>query len=345
MTRPDNALARASKAGGGRRAHAEPMTFLIPTRDQARAGLRAMKTVLTAAGPLTPVRREAIAAIQRHLLRTDHDLDALPTIAPEELAAALDDPALRSQLVSGFVTMTLAGDHVAPEELAAIESFAAALGVHPAAVDQLRNFHAERMLLLRFDVIRRSLAGPALKQLYEEQGFVALMKNIASAAGLWENREVADRYRALEGYPEGSLGHSLWRFYRDNGFAFPGEKHGAPEALLVHDLSHILSGFGTDLRGEGLVLGFQAGYREQEPFSVLVFLLLTAQHGVRMTAFADPVRGFYDDRPGAIDEVVRAFARGSRMTVDLGDRWDFWAVMDRQVDELRREYGIEVWQD
>lgn len=321
------------------------MTFLIPTVEQARAGLRAMKTVLTAAGPLAPVRREAIAAVQKHLLRTDHDIDALPTITPVELAAALDDPALRSQLVSGFVTMTLAGDAVAPEEVAAIEAFAAALEVAPTVLGQLRKFHEERMLLLRFDVIRRSLAGPALKQLYEEQGLVAVLKNLGSMVGLWENREVAERYHALEAYPEGTLGKALWRFYKENNFQFPGEKHGAPEALLVHDLSHILAGYGTDLHGEGLVLGFQAGYRRQEPFSVLVFLLLSAQHGVRMTKFADPQRGYYDDKPGAIDEVVRAFARGARMTVDLGDRWDFWAVMDRQVEDLRRTYGIAPWQE
>lgn len=319
------------------------MTFLIPTHEQARAGLRAMKTVLTATQPLTAVRREAIAAVQQHLLRTDHDVEALPTITPEELAAAIEDPRLRAQLVSGFVTIALTNEEVAAEEVAAVEAFAAALAVKPSALAQLRNFHEERMTLLRFDVVRRSLAGPAFKQLYEEQGLWAVVKNVASATGLWENRELAARYHALEGYPDGSLGKTLWQFYKQNGFAFPGEKHGAPEAMLIHDLSHVLAGYGTDVRSEGLVLAFQAGYRRQEPFSVLVFLLLSAQHGVKLTAFAESQRGYYDDKPGAIDEVVRSFARGAAMTVDLGDHWDFWAVMDRPVAELRREYGIADW--
>lgn len=69
-----------------------------------------------------------------------------------------------------------------------------------------------------------------------------------------------------------------------------------------------------------------------------------APWGLRLTAFAEPSHGYYNDKPGALDDVVRAFARGARVTVDLTDRWDFWAVMDRPVEELRREYGIEPWQ-
>jgi hypothetical protein len=320
------------------------MAFLIPTHDQAHAGLRAMKTVLTAAGPLEPVRREVLAAVQRHLLRTDYDLDALPEIAPEELAPAIGDPALRAQLVSGMVTIALTSDRIDKRELAAIESFAAALDVRPTALEQLRKLNEERLMTLRIDVARRSLGGAAMKQLYEEQGALGVVKNLGSFAGLFENRDVAERYRGLEGYADGTLGKELWRFYKANGYAFPGEKHGAPESLLSHDLSHILAGHGTDFQSEGLVLGFQAGYRKQDPFSVLVFLLLNAQHGLKLTAFAEPTTRFYNDKPGALDEVVRAFARGSRMNIDLTDRWDFWAVMDRPVEELRKEYGIAPWE-
>lgn len=319
------------------------MTFLIPTHNQARFGLRAMKTVFTATGPLAPTRREVLEAVQRHLLRTDHDLDALPAITPAELALAVDDPALRMQLVSGMVTIALASDHVEPQELAAIESFAAALGVRPAAVEQLRRLGEERLLTLRIDVARRGLAGSAMKQLYEDQGFLGIVKNLASFAGIWENRDVAQRYHALEHYADGTLGKELWRFYRQNGFSFPGEKHGAPESLLTHDLSHVLAGYSTDFQSEGLVLGFQAGYRKQDPFSVLIFALLNAQHGLKLTPFAEPARGFYNDKPAALDDVVRAFARGSKMNIDLTDHWDFWAVMDRPVDELRQKYGIEPW--
>jgi hypothetical protein len=42
------------------------------------------------------------------------------------------------------------------------------------------------------------------------------------------------------------------------GFAFPGEKGGAPESIIAHDLTHVLGGFDTDLPSEACVTAFQA---------------------------------------------------------------------------------------
>ncbi len=318
------------------------MTFLIPTPEQARAGLRAMKTTMTAAGPLTDTRRETMTAVQKYLLHTDYDVDALPTIEPDELAKIVEDPALRTQLVSGMSTLVFAREHLEPLEIQATERFAAALNVAPSVLENLRTFQQERYVLLRFDLARKGLAGSAMAQLYEDQGFLGVVKNVASFAGLWENKEVADKYHALESWPDGTLGKELWKFYKKNDFRFPGEKHGAPESLLTHDLSHILGGYDVDFRSEGLVLGFQAGYRKKEPFSVIVFLLMMAEHGIRVTPFAKEQTGFFEHNPGTAADIVRAFARGAAMNIDLTDHWDHWAVMDQPIDEVRRRYGITL---
>jgi hypothetical protein len=339
MAGQDKALRRGEAQHGLRGGHA---MFLIPTPTQAREGLRAIKTVLTTSGPLDPMRRSALDAIQRHLLRTDHDLDALPTTTPTELAAALDDPALRTQLTSAMATLVLAVEPVDAGELAAVEGFAGALGVEPGALQQLRRLHEERWIVLRFHGARQGLAGPAIAQLYENEGFLGLLRNFASFTGILENRAVADRYRALESFADGTLGKELWRFYRKHNYAFPGEKHGAPEGLLTHDLSHVLGGYDTDFPSEAQVLAFQAGYRKLDPFAVLVFVLLQGQHGLKLTPFAEAHHGYLDRRPELVEGMVRAFARGTRMVVDLTDHWDFWAVMDRPVEELRQRYGIAV---
>jgi ubiquinone biosynthesis protein Coq4 len=169
------------------------------------------------------------------------------------------------------------------------------------------------------------------------------VKNLASFAGIIKNEEVATRYRSLEGYPEGTLGRALFDFYTSNGFRFPGEKHGSPETLLVHDLSHILSGNGTDFEGESRTLAFQAGYRREDPFAILVFLLIQANHGVRLTPFAEARSGLFE-KPGLIDDVVRSFARGNRVSADLMAGWRFWPLLDKPIEEVRKRYGIEPWQ-
>ena len=48
-----------------------------------------------------------MAAAQRQILRTAHDLDELAPISPAELAAGFTDPALRAQIVGGMLVMSL----------------------------------------------------------------------------------------------------------------------------------------------------------------------------------------------------------------------------------------------
>ncbi|WP_437768781.1 hypothetical protein WMF27_11665 [Sorangium sp. So ce281] len=319
------------------------MTYLIPSQEQAHAGLRAIKVVLTSAGPLDGSRRDAITAVQRHLLHTDLDVDALAPIAPEELARAVEDPALREQLINGLCAMTLCGERVDERELLEVERFAAALGARPNAVRQLHHLHERRLLLLRIDISRSALLGKNVRRMLDEGGLYGLARNVASFAGVLENEPVAARYRSLEAYREGTLGKALFTFYRENGFSFPGEKRGVPEGVLTHDLSHILAGYGTDLRGEAMTIAFQAGYRREDPFGILVFLLVQLQQGIQLTVLAPSQQGMLAT-PGLADELVRSFVRGTKMSIDLMDDWDFWSDMAVDLDELRRRYGVVPWE-
>ena len=70
---------------------------------------------------------------------------------------------------------------------------------------------------------------------------------------------VASRYQTLQDYPEGSLGHSFFHWYRDRNWALPGEHKSTSELLVNHDCCHILGGFNTDTRGEMNVAASQAG--------------------------------------------------------------------------------------
>jgi hypothetical protein len=68
------------------------MTFSVPSPDEALAGLRTMKTVVTPAGPPDLTRSALISASQKYVMHTDHDFDELEPITPETLAESERSP-------------------------------------------------------------------------------------------------------------------------------------------------------------------------------------------------------------------------------------------------------------
>src|SRR5438105_9717240 len=103
------------------------MQLLRPGPSEAEAGLRAMRQLATARGEFGAASRNLLAAAQRQLLHTDFDLDSLPPIGPEELAAAFDDPALAEQFVQGMMVVSLADGPTTEAQSRLMSSYARAL--------------------------------------------------------------------------------------------------------------------------------------------------------------------------------------------------------------------------
>jgi hypothetical protein len=315
------------------------MPLITPTPEQALAGLRAIKTVTTATRPLDPTRRAFCEASQKHLLGTEYDLDHLEPIDPGELARQVEGPAEREQLVRAMCIYVMVPDEVDRAEMQTAERFAEALGVRPVSLHQMRELYDHRMLALRFDAVRSSFLGDSLRRRAKDDGALAVLRSIGALLGVYESEEVAARYRALEGYPAGSLGRAFFQFYMDNGFSFPGEKGGPPEGVVTHDLSHVISGYGTDMKGETFTISFQAGYRREGPFDGLLFALLNVQKGVRLTKLAPAVTHLLDE-PGMPEQLVKAWVRGAAASIDLTKDWNYWDDMRRPLDEVRARYHV-----
>lgn len=246
------------------------MELRIPTAEQAQWGLRAMKTVALADGALDESERHMLEAVQR-VFGTDYRVDGLETITPEELAAGLPDQQIRNQLVNGLVVMSLIDREVTPAEAELVERFASALQVTVPEVSKLRHVVKREIVHLRLDLVRRFWLREKVAEIWNQEGLRGLAKFVGGLAGTYENAELAARYQALAQYPPGSLGRSYWEYCRSNGFALPGERNGAPEAILFHDCAHILSGYGTDPQGEVQVACFSAGFQRRDPFLFVFF--------------------------------------------------------------------------
>ncbi len=319
------------------------MALIKPNPEETLASLRAVKSVITVDGPMLDTQRSAMSMAQKYFLHTDHDVDALEPISPEELARTIVDPALRRQLVQIMCAYVMLGKDIRPEHLARIREYASAFDLSEPAVDQLRYIMEDRIRWLRFDFRRRSAVGDAIKQAYQKEGIRSAFGVVMEIAGHSENAETAARFHALSALPAGTLGRELFRFYQENEFKFPGELGGTPLALLTHDLGHLIAGYGTDLHGEMKTLAFQTGFKREKPLIFMFLLLFQVQLGIEMVTLAKGVgalEGVFD-QPGVLEGLFKAYSRGSAMNIDLMDgEWDYWSDFGRPLEEIRARYGV-----
>lgn len=316
------------------------MQLLRPSPQQAAAGFRAIAQVARVV-PLGPAGRAVISAAQSALLGTAYDLDTAAPIAPEALAEALDDPALRDQIIQGMLVISLADGMPDPARLELIRDYARAMDVQDEALDVITRLAHRQMVLFKLDFYRRS----HLRSIFEDQyahhgGLPGLARSMLGVRGLMEDPEVAARYQAMEQLPADTLGHAWFHHCRQNGFALPGERKGFPEAGVYHDLSHVLSGYGADPIGETLVASFTGGYRKERPFFVVLFTLLTFSSGVNMTPLPQPDVLGTIGQPGVAARWIRAIERGSLVNTDLSDNWDYWPYMTMKLEEAREALHV-----
>jgi hypothetical protein len=316
------------------------MRLLQPDPATALLGLRAMKSVATAAGAIGPSQRALMEAACRIILHIQADIDGLPGVEPVELATGFPLPELRQQLINGMLVVALADGPPSTATVARIESFANALGVSTVHVTDLRRLAEHHMLVFKLDFLRRSQVADIMKNQLEQTGPLGLAKAVLGMRGLIEDTALAARYRAWANLPEGTLGRAAWDFYKKNGFGMPGERHGFPEAGLYHDLSHVLGGYDTDPEGEVQVAAFTAGHKRKQPFYLVLFAVLTFSAGVNMRPTAGNATVGVLGNPGMAERMFAAMERGSRVNVDLSDKWDFWPFVPLPLDEVRRRLNI-----
>jgi len=300
-----------------------------------------MKTIASAAGPIGPAQRGLMEAAKKVILRVDADIDTLPPVTPAELAAGFPGSELRQQFANGMLVMAVADGVPAPETIAKVEAFGAALGIASPVLADLRLLAEQHMLLFKLDFLRRGHIADIMKNELRNRGLFGFAKSVLGMRGLTEDPALAARYRAWEKLPEGTLGRALIDFYNQHGFSVPGERNGFPEAGLYHDFSHLLGGYSTEPEGEIEVASFTAGFKRERPFYVALFAVLIFSTGVNMRPTNDDfVTVGLLGKPGMAERMLAAIERGSQVNQDLSDNWDYWAWIDLPLDEVRRRLNI-----
>jgi tellurite resistance protein len=311
------------------------MELIIPPTELLPFGLRAMKMVAMANGEFAERERGILDAAQT-MFGSDHDVDALEPITPEQLADKVTDPAMRLQLLRGMMVMSMADGEADAKELEVVEGFRSGFGIESEDMEAFRKVAEGHLLAARFDVMRRFWARDRIIDGVKEKGAMWLVKGIASLAGIAEDRELAAKYRALGEYPEGTLGRAYYDFMTSNEFSMPGEKGSPPEVICLHDLTHVLGDFGTDPASEMQVTAFHCGYRKDNPFVFILFSMMQFNLGIRMTPIAETATLNFDP-PKMLD----ALRRGAAMNADLTDgSWDYWADLELPLEQVRAKFNI-----
>ncbi|MCA9697419.1 MAG: hypothetical protein KC431_07830 [Myxococcales bacterium] len=309
------------------------MRLQLPTPEQAAPILRAFAEV-AAASSAVDERQQAMIAAARSILGVQPG--PLAPITPAALAAAVEDEQVRRQIVQGMIVLSLLDEEAERAELERIEAYAAALAVAPEELRNLRQLIEGQTLGLRLSVARRVWFVDRLKAAWAEGGFRWLARSLATLK-LMNDEPLAAKYRALADYPVGSLGRCYHDHMREQGFPLPGEKGSQIEPVFIHDLTHLISGYGTDAAGEILAAAFSAGNREKEPFTYIFFVLCQFHLGVRFSGFAPSASGAFDPA-----RALWAARRGMEVEVDLTEEWDYWADLGLTVPQVREKLGMTL---
>jgi len=319
------------------------MQLLRPPPEIVPCVVRAMKTVALAAGSVHPGARALIEAAQDALVGRRVDFDALAPIEPAELAAQVQDPALRAQIVHGMVTVSLVDEIPSRQQIETVQRFAAALGVADGMLETVEKLVAGHLNVFRICFLRRSHIRDMMAGQIARAGVLGTIRAEATMMGWTEDEKLAERYARLADLRPGTLGHELHAYYVRNGFPWPGQRRAAPEAIVSHDVTHLVSGYDTDPVGETLVAAFTAGYQTDPRlfFTALVGLVMFST-GVHV-APSPNVQAMHVDamaQPGVARRWFHALERGSRMTSDLAVDFELWPLADLPLEQLRQRWGV-----
>ena len=313
-----------------------------PDASEVLALSRGILGVVAPEGGLTGLQRILIEAVVSAMTGYAPDLAAEP-VGPEEFAQALAarNLAFRTRIVQMVILYVLVLQPVPLDVVDRVERLAAETGVAEGMLSVAREFAAGSLGLAALD--------------FERNGYMSTWKPDDEAAlhlsthltGAWDavadDPDLAERWRALEGFPSGTLGRRVADFYRARGFTYPGTPDSAPPFLAQHDWVHVLADYGTTVESELEVFAFIARANDD----MRAFSLLAMVVSLFETAYLPTGAGLFQSdaghlsRTGVAARLGDAMRRGALCTGSVDFlRVDWFALADRPVDEVRGHFGL-----
>ena len=290
--------------------------------------------------PFPPLLLEAIFG---HLMEYPCNFSTLEPVSIAELRDAIPSQAGRSEVVDLMVTVELLCNPIPESMEASVEAWADGLDVDSDELHVARELARGAQIQAQADFYRTSYIGradaeqPGFDQLLQEYGPEAYVFTVVADPAL------EAKYETLRDCAPGTLGRGLWEHYKQRGFVFPGVVGGANQALARHDWLHVLSGYETTSIGEVELAAFRA-MSTDFPGVGLGFLgnLIHYQSALLPSLVNGGHPGHELEVDGVPERIAEALRRGKACKLDPYGAIDLFDYADRQVDELRTLWSIEI---
>ncbi len=283
-------------------------------------------------GPTDEQLRVLAAVVGPVWGRGDIDLRAVGGLGPDELAAAVTDPVARRRFYEVLVTLEMCRHPLHDDQVTRVEQYAAAIGLAPRDLEIFRALVNEGARKAAADFSR-----------FFDDMILARSEPRYRAVPIQAESPEPEIVRALEAFadlPDGSVGRAFLDFYERNNLELVGSRPSTVNHLYVaHDFVHVISGIEPTGPGEVALGGFQMAM-DDNPVNTFAFLAPIIVHETGISGVDNLVvtEGVLT-RPGAIDLLGEALARGSDTNADFAFI-DHFAIAGEQLEQVRERYGV-----
>jgi len=264
--------------------------------------------------------------------RDDLDLGSIGGLGPDQFARAVTDEVARRRFYEVLVTLEMCRHPLLDDQVSRVEEFTAALGISPAELTMFRDLVDHGAQRARADFQR------FFADMIEARSEPSLRS--APVQAEHPEPEIVERLEAFSALDAGSVGRAFLDFYERNNLEMPGLRATTVNHLYVaHDFIHVISGIEPTGPGEIALGGFQMAM-DDNPVNTFAFLAPVVVHETGISGVDNLVvtEGALA-RPGAIDLLGEAFARGSATTADFAFI-DHFAIAHLPLDEVREQFGV-----
>lgn len=291
-----------------------------------------LRTALRPSGPLGLAERRFL---QTYARITDYPLVPAnpPPIAPHEVR--IEGAHQRKRLTQLAAMAALLSRPLKADSVAFVRALSRRLTTHDSVVDVLDALLRGHRFRVRMLAVRRGFR-VMIKEAHRSEGAAGVLRFFtAMLLKAPVNRDKLWNYKRLGLLPEGTLGREYWKHMVREGFGFPGEPAGIPDAVAYHDIAHVIAGHEATPLGEIQQGSFQGGNRREDGFAFVQFVLLQFHHGVRITPGTAAQVDHFDP-----ELVLWAIQRGAKCNVDMTHQWDYWPLMSLTLEQARAKCGL-----